>query len=634
MAITIDSGNPRRPGRMPAVAVARVTQRARAFVAARRHSRVVALLRIVFPLAAIGTLAVYGMIVAITWSASHGKFKVKDIVIGADDLTMKDPSYFDMTSDGRYEVRAKRAVVPFGQNKNAPIKLIEVSGDLTRTSGEVTKLKAKHGLFDNAKGELELFDGIEIDGTNGMMARLSRAKIYSKENKVVSDDPVSATMPTGSVTAAAMTMNTKTRLVQFRGDVAVKLIAQGQGIGSGKDARQPVDVRAEELDVDDAAKTAHFRGKVVAVQGETMLQAPYLMVKYEGKAAAGTASPTDAQAPGEAGKGGAKESARVTFLWARNGVEITAGDDRRITSELADFDVAADTALFSGDVVATQDKNVLKGGRLLVDRKAGKSRLETPGEGGRIAATFHQKDPPQARAPKRPAAVEAVQEGLVGSFKADRSAPMDVEANALDLLDASNKAIFTGNVAAKQGDLLLRTAELTAFYSGKAGLGLPAAAEDAAPKAKGQEKSEIIRLEARHGVTMESKDQKASGKWADFNVKANTALLGGAPVTVTRDTDDPLKRDVIIGERIRMDLTTGISHVESETPATPVPPRMPPPAAKGPATSSSVATSPATPQERVEACPPGRTCILLHPKQVKEKAIDVLKKKAPGVGIP
>jgi hypothetical protein len=61
---------------------------------------------------------------------------------------------------------------------------------------------------------------------------------------------------------------------------------------------------------------------------------------------------------------------------------------------------------------------------------------------------------------------------------------------------------------------------------------------------------------------------------------------------------------------------------------------MPPPAAKGPATSSSVATSPATPQERVEACPPGRTCILLHPKQVKEKAIDVLKKKAPGVGIP
>ena len=28
---------------------------------------------------------------------------------------MKDPSYFDVTNDGRYEVRAKRAVVGFSQ---------------------------------------------------------------------------------------------------------------------------------------------------------------------------------------------------------------------------------------------------------------------------------------------------------------------------------------------------------------------------------------------------------------------------------------------------------------------------------------------------------------------------------------
>jgi hypothetical protein len=47
-----------------------------------------------------------------------------------------------------------------------------------------------------------------------------------------------------------------------------------------------------------------------------------------------------------------------------------------------------------------------------------------------------------------------------------------------------------------------------------------------------------------------------------------------------------------------------------------------------------VAAPQPTPQERVEACPPGRTCILLHPKQVKDKAIDVLKKKAPGVATP
>jgi len=100
-------------------------------------------------------------------------------------------------------------------------------------------------------------------------------------------------------------------------------------------------------------------------------------------------------------------------------------------------------------------------------------------------------------------------------------------------------------------------------------------------------------------------------------------------VTVTKTTDDPLKPTVVKGERLKVDLTTGISQVEAAEPASPQ--RPPPP----PIVSSSSAAAPSvTPQERVDACPPGRTCILLHPKQVKDKAIDVLKKKAPGFAVP
>ena len=625
MAITLDTRNARRPGRMPAVTVVRVAERARAFVAAKRHSRLVAVLRILCPLAAIGIVGVYALTVAISWASQAGKFKFREVVITADDLTMKDPSYFDVTSDGRYEVRAKRAVVAF--NQNAPIKLIDVTGDLTQTNGVVTKLKAKHGLFENKKGELELFDGIEIDGSNGVMARLSRAMFYSKEGKLVSTDPVSATMPTGSVQALAMTMHNKTKLVQFRGNVAVRLVPQqgqslGQTLGTGKDARQPVDVRAEELDIDDAAKAAHFRGKVVAVQGETMLQAPYLMVQYEGKASDGLASTAEPSAGKETTS---KQGTRVTFLRARNGVEVTAGTDRRIASDLADFDLAADTALFAGNVVATQEKNVLKGGRLLVDRKTGKTRLETPAN-GRIAAIFHQSGPALARPAKRPSGPEEVKGAMLGSFKADRNAPMNVDADTLELLDNGSKAVFDGDVKARQGNLLLRTAELTAFSSGQSGMGFGNLPEEAGDK--GKEKGEIVRLEARRKVLLTSKDQSASAEWADFNVKANTALLGGG-VMVTRVTDDPLKPTVVRGERLKVDLATGISQVEAAEPATPQ--RPPPPPA---ASSGVVESSPATAQEKIDACPPGRTCILLHPKQFKEKAVDVLKKKAPGLTVP
>jgi lipopolysaccharide transport protein LptA len=616
MAITVDTRNARRPGRVPAAA-GRVGQRAKAFVAAQRHSLLVAVLRIACPLAAVGILGFYALVAAISWSTNASRFKVGGVEITADDLTMKDPTYFDVTSDGRYEVRARRAVVSF--DKKTPIKLIDVSGDLMQTSGTVTKLKAKHGLFDNAKGELQLFDGIEIDGSNGLMARLSQAMIYSKENRIVSDQPVSATMPTGSVQAASMAMSTKTKLIQFRGGVAVRLLAQGQSIGAGKDAKQPVDIRSEELDVDDAGKTAHFKGeKVVAVQGESMLQTPYLMVKYEGKAAPDAADKTG---EGDA-RGKGSGAARVTFLWARNGVDITAGTDRRITSELADFDVAADTALFTGNVVATQEKNVLKGGRLFVDRKAGRSRLETPGEGGRIAVTLYNAQG-EARPARQPTAAETARGGLLGTFKADRSAPMDVEANTLDLHDAQSKAVFSGNVAARQGDLLLRTSELTAFYSGKTGMGFGTAEIDAAPASKRQDKGEIVRLEARQAVILSSKDQSATAKWANFDVKGNTALLGGG-VVITKHGEDPAKLDVIRGDRLKVDLTTGISQLESE-------PQTPAQSPRGPAVSSSgpAAASP-SPAERVEGCPPGKQCVLIYPKQVKDRAIDVLKKKAPG----
>jgi LPS export ABC transporter protein LptC len=627
MAITLDTRSARRPSRMPAVTIGSLSQRARAFAAAKRHSRLVAVLRIVCPLVAIGVVAVYALTVAMSWVEQVGKIKFGKIVITAEDLTMKDPSYFDATKDGRYEVRAKRAVVPF--NQNAPIKLIDVSGELTQNSGTVTRLKAKHGLLENKKGELELFDGIEIDGTNGVMARLSRAMFYTKEGKVVSTDPVSATMPTGSVQAAAMTMNNKTKLVQFRGDVSVRLVPQqgqgfgqglGQGLGTGRDARQPVKIRAEELDVDDAAKVAHFRGKVVAVQGETMLQAPYLMVKYEGKAADGLGSTAQPSADKDTGTQGT----RVTFLWARNGVEVTAGSDRRITSNLADFDLAADTAKFEGKVVATQEKNVLKGERLLVDRKAGRTRLETPGDGG-IEATFRPDAPIKPRPAKRPTGVEEAQGAMLVSFKADPNAPMNVEAETLEILDASNKAVFEGDVRARKGDLLVLASELTAFYSGQSGMGLGNPADNASVKSKGQEKGEIVRLEARRAVKLiSSKDQQsASGEWADFDVKANKALMGGG-VTVTRATDDPLKPTVVKGDRLKVDLATGISQFEADEPATPQ--RPPPP----PVVSSTSPETPApTPQERVDGCRPGRTCVLLHPKQVKKKAIDILEKKAP-----
>ncbi len=523
------------------------------------------------------------------------------IQLTADDLKMKDPVYFGVTKEGgRYQVRAKRAEVSLNQNQ--PIKLIDVSGEMTETNKVVTKLKAKHGLFDNAKAELELFDGIEIDSSNGMTARLTRAMMYQKESRVVSKEPVTANTPTGSVQASSMVMNTKSRLVAFRGAVAVRLLPANQGpVGLGRDSRKPVDITSQELDVDDAQKTAHFRGEVIATQGETTMKTPYLFVKYEGKGTPGVATAPDAAQSNEAGS-------RVTFLWARNGVDITSDADRRITSDLADFDVKADTALFVGNVQVTQDKNVLVGGRMFVDRKAAKSHLDTPPEAGqpagRVAALLYQADAKAGAQtqPKQTAAADPSQ--VFGGFKSDPSAPIEVESDTLDVLDASKKAVFSGNVWAKQGKMIVRTVALTAFYTGQSGFGL-ANAGDVSQKGGS---AQITRVEARRKVLIVSEDgQSATSDWADFDVRSNTALLGGGVVVMKG-------KDIAEGPRLKIDLTTGMYRFELEGGGQPAV-SGPPPAAANPADMNST-----------RSCPPGKQCMLFYPKDVKDKAHELLKK--------
>ena len=582
-------------------------ERARAFRLARRHSLLVMMLRVMLPIGALSLTLFYALTLSVSWQMGPGRLKVGEVQVSADDLTMKNPSYFGLTKDGgRYEVRAKKAILEFA--KDAPIKLVDVDGDLLQTNDVTTKLKAKHGLLDNAKGELELFDGIEIDASNGMKARLSRATVYNKENRIVSKHPVDLLLPTGSVKGASMTLRTDTREATFVGNVKAHLVAAeepGQASSQpspfGRNAKEPVDVSADQLYVNDNDKTALFMGKVVALQGASTLKTPELHITYEGKAAVeqltGAASPEAAQ------------GSQLSRLVAKNGSVLTMGADRRVSSNRAEFDAKADTALFLGDVIVHQQKNVLHGARLFIDRKAGTSRLEAPAEdgqpAGRIAATFYQDSDGKAGAQasakrKSPNPAPTSQDGVMGSFKLDPTAPMDVEADTLDVYDGEKRAVFHGNVKSKQGDFVIRTVELVAFYSGQTGL-LATTGEDA-----NRTPSQLTRVECKQKVLIISKEgQSATGDWAIFDTKANTVLLGD-DVTVSRG------KDVAQGPRLKIDLNTGMYRFELDQEPS-VAPAAPAVIASPPLTAPA-----ANPAER--PCAPGRQCLLVYPKDAMDRA--------------
>src|SRR6185295_15604454 len=100
---------------------------------------------------------------------------------------------------------------------------------------------------------------------------------------------------------------------------------------------------------------------------------------------------------------------------------------------------------------------------------------------------------------------------MFGTFTRDPNAPMDVESNTLDIIDANKQAIFRTNVRAQQGDMVIRTVEMIAFYTGQ-GFSLGGGGDDASKNA-----SELTRVDCKDKVLITSKDgQTATGDYATF----------------------------------------------------------------------------------------------------------------------
>jgi len=134
----------------------------------------------------------------------------------------------------------------------------------------------------------------------------------------------------------------------------------------------------------------------------------------------------------------------------------------------------------------------------------------------------------------------------------NRDKPVHIEATSLEVRDKERMATFTGNVQVVQGDTTLRCKVLVVHYDGNQ----PGGAAKAARTPGSGGSQQISRLEAKGGVTVVQPDQTATGDNALFDMKANTITLLGN-VTVSQGGN------VVRGERLVVDMTTGVSRVDA-----------------------------------------------------------------------
>jgi lipopolysaccharide transport protein LptA/LPS export ABC transporter protein LptC len=566
-------------------------ERARAFASARRHSIMVRALRLSLPLLAVGMLGIYG---ATTWRIAtlrSAGVTLEEVRISNDLLVMANPKYAGTGKDGsRHAVRARSAETDLLTQKL--VKLTTIEGEITQVSGTRVDLTATRGTYDQETGVLELLEQIDVRSTDGMTAKLTAATVMTKENQIVSNEPITATTATSSIRARGMEMATQRRIATFTGDVAVRMTpppaAEGAtpkkekspstSLGPSFSSNEPVDVTSDRLVVDDGKHTAMFRTNVIARQGTATLAAPELDAIYAGRSALPGAPARES--------GADPAASRLTKLDARGGVvmtrdadratatalhhdtevqrttltgpvDMTSGIDRRATSTMAEIDHKADRITLDGAVVLYQGRNILRGERLAIDRANGRARLDSPLESargnGRINVILYRTEQPasRARAPA-PTAEASEGNGVVGAFRTDPNQPIDIDATALDFDEARRNAHFTGNVVAKQGEFVIRTPSLTAYFQGQTSL-LAAAPKgsDAAGAAS------LKKIEARNGVVITGKDgQKVTGDSADFDPAANFATVSGRVIVHQG-------KNVVEGSKLIMDLTSGRTRFET-----------------------------------------------------------------------
>ena len=650
----------RTPARRRSGVVAPNVDRDRSFRQARRHTLTVRLLKFALPLASLATIATYGagMQLSLKLNVGSGKLDTGKITVSTENLTMSNPRYEGFNKDGsKFVVTAGTATQDIRQQQG-PIALTTIDGRMQQANNNVVTVTAPRGSFDNTANRLELMDEIKVRSGDGMRADLTQATIFMKENRIVTTQPVAIDMSAGQIRANEMDMRQGDKQVVFGNGVMTRLKPEARAATAGPKAPAtaggvagprmigatdgPVDVSSNTLTVDDAKKTAVFVGSVIAKQGEATLRTPEMQATYDGTplaspgagAAAATAQPpvagklkklvvphdvTMTQGADHITSDSAEFDVEHETGVLVGKVSMASGSDRKATTDRAELDSKNDTVMLIGNVEVQQEKNVLRGARLSVDRKAGVTKLWTPAltagqHAGRISARFTQAAAPPGKATAKAAAAASGTDASGVVFRTDPNAPIDIDAETLDVLDKAKTATFRGAVHVVQGGFVIRSAELVASYAGETGLGAVGTGNDAKQPA-----AQLTRVRVNQKVEITSTDgQTATAEAGDFDVKANTMTLTGNVV---------LKKgsSVVLTPKAIIDMTTGFTYFEKQWkavgPAIATPnevrapytlPNLPEKKEVGPSTPPAFATDPT-------ACRKGATCVVFDPKDSGDK---------------
>jgi lipopolysaccharide export system protein LptA len=148
-------------------------------------------------------------------------------------------------------------------------------------------------------------------------------------------------------------------------------------IATGSSA--PVDITADQLETTNGACTSVWRGHAEALQENSRLRADVLTIDFARKGGGG---------------GAAGACGEVTRMTAEGSVFYVT-PNQKVRGDMAVYAAAANTLTVTGDVVATQGMNVLRGTKMVFNTETGQGQMMGSATGanraGRPRGVFYPK---------------------------------------------------------------------------------------------------------------------------------------------------------------------------------------------------------------------------------------------------
>jgi lipopolysaccharide export system protein LptC len=191
---------------------------------ARRHSRLVRLLRVVVPLGVVLGLGGYLLFSYLNPFAILDKLPAVSGKLGVQGskITMELPRIAGITRDSRaYELTAETAVQDIA--KPDVVELQNLRAKMELQDADVVVITAKSGTYNTKGDNVVLREHVVVTSANGYNAKLREAVVDMKKGNVVSSQPVDIKLPSGTLTANGMEILDSGDIVRFTNGIVLNL---------------------------------------------------------------------------------------------------------------------------------------------------------------------------------------------------------------------------------------------------------------------------------------------------------------------------------------------------------------------------------------------------------------------------